>query len=104
MDTVGKASFVAILAYCLYEGVTWIYARKHPPQPYKDEDPVLGRVAIVRREFLGAESSLVKTGVVELNGATWQAETASTERSLKVGDRCKVRGRDGLRLLVEPVS
>lgn len=102
MEAIGTALIVALLVYFLYEWVTWIYAFKHPPPAYKDEDPVLGRVAVVCRKFSGSDSSSFRAGAVELNGTTWEAETTDIEGSLDVGDRCKICGRDGLRLLVEP--
>ncbi len=92
---------VVILVYSLYEWMTALYVARHPLPPYKDEDPVLGRVATVFRSFSGSASSPVRTGTVELNGSTWQAETTDLVLNLDVGDRCRISGRDGLRLMVE---
>ncbi|MGB5335222.1 MAG: NfeD family protein [Woeseiaceae bacterium] len=102
MEAILTAIVVAILFYFLYEAVTWIHAAKYPTPPYEGADPVLGKVATVCRAFSDARSSNVRTGAVELNGTTWEAETYNTEQVLIVGDRCKISGRDGLRLLIEP--
>ena len=101
MEAIGTAVLVALLVYFLYEGVTWLYAVKYPPAPYKDEDPVLGKIATVSREFSGSDSSSTRTGSVELNGTTWEAESFFVDQNLDVGDRCRVTGRDGLKLIVE---
>jgi membrane protein implicated in regulation of membrane protease activity len=104
MEAIGTAIGVAAVVYLLYEWITWVYALKHPPPAYKDEDPVLGRVAVVCRKFTGTDSSSFRAGAVELNGTTWEAETTDLEGSLDVGDSCRICGRDGLLLLVEPKS
>lgn len=101
MDVLGIAIILAILVYFLYEWATALYVARHPLPPYKDEDPVLGRVATVFRRFSGSASSPVRTGTVEINGSTWQAETTDLVLNLDVGDRCRISGRDGLRLMVE---
>lgn len=102
MEGIGTVLVVAVIVYSLYELVTIVYAAKHPSPPYKDEDPVQGRRAIVCRSFSDSSSSSIRTGAVELNGSIWEAETTCIEHNLVVGDRCVVSGRNGLRLLVGP--
>jgi membrane protein implicated in regulation of membrane protease activity len=101
MVVIGILIIISILVLFVYDLATAVFVARHPLAPYKDEDPVLGRIATVCRRFSGSDSSAVRTGTVELNGSPWQAETADLVLNLDVGDRCRISGRDGLRLMVE---
>ena len=104
MDVIFSALVLAVILYSVYEVGGIIYASKHPPEPYPDEDLVSQKVVEVTREFTGNESAKIRSGAVELNGTIWTAETVNRGFSASVGDKCRVVGRNGMTLIVDALD
>ena len=92
---------VLVLAYYVGGFDVFLRERRHPPDSFPNERPVVGKTATVSEGFDKQGTILSREGRVEFEGSVWLAETDDERDSLTVGDRVTVVGRDGLRLLVE---
>lgn len=89
---------VALSTSLLTGGYFWVAIRNaiaaHKSRPSIDPSAVMGQVGEVR-------TALDPTGSVYVAGELW---TARAEANIDVGSRVRVRSRDGLILIVEPVE
>ena len=101
MQTISIVVIVVVTTYFLFELVALVIDARRPSKRYEEEDPVLGKTAIICGRFSAADDANLCTGRVEINGTIWMAETVNDGRHIEIGDRYRVTGRDGLRLIVE---
>ncbi len=89
---------LAVVVSALTVGFFWLSVRRgilaQRAKPLHNPDDLLGQVGDVR-------SALEPTGSVYVGGELWSARS---ETPLAVGTTVRVRGREGLVLLVDPVS
>lgn len=104
MGTIALGLAVVVLIYVVVELCGLIYAEKNPPEPYPDEDPVTGKIVTITHEFTCPGSPLPRVGKVEIKGSNWTAETTDDTALFRIGDTCRVIGRDGLTVIVEALS
>ena len=108
LEFIGGVIVAFFVGYALFEGVATVWDFLTPGQRSKDavtigSESLLGRLAVVARDFESSPNGGSSRGAVRVSGETWTATLDSGVIEVpRLGDRVKVVGVDGLLLEVVP--